>query len=179
VFRFLLATGSAFAASTAAAQPAIDSAMRRLQPIIGTWEVDDTYRSTRGAVIRETGLRTCAYVLENRYVECITRGRNPAGREREYRWMLNYNMETRRYDLIGIFSNYTGKVIQTFRIDSTGTVWNLRAASSADDGIEQWHWAQLVFESPDRAVYTSYRNLETSSPTDWTVATRETWIRRP
>ena len=168
-----------FAVRNAAAQTAADTAMRRLDRLIGSWDVDDTYRPIRGAAIRETGIRTCAYTLANRYIECVTRGRNASsGREREYRWIINYNTETHRYDLIGIFSNYTGKVVQTFRIDSTGTVWNLRAPSSADDGIEQWHWAQIVFESQDRVVYTSYRNLETNAPTEWSVATRETWVRR-
>ena len=106
------------------------------------------------------------------------RGRNASGREREYRWLLNYNTETRRYDLVGVFSNYTGKVVQTIRIDSTGTVWNIRSPSSVSDGIEQWSWAQLVFESPNGAVWTGYRNLETNAPGDWSVSTRETWVRR-
>ena len=166
-------------APSAFAQTPADEAMRRLQPLIGTWDVDDTYRPIRGAEIREAGTRTCAYVLANRYVECVTRARNASGREREYRWMVNYNTETRRYDLVGIFSNWSGKVVQTIRIDSTGNVWNLRAPSSTSDGIEQWSWAQIVFESPDRAVYTSYRNLETNAPSEWTLATRETWVRRP
>jgi hypothetical protein len=165
-------------ASSVAAQTQTDDPVRRLQPLIGTWEVDDTYRPISGREIRETGVRTCAYMLANRYVECVTRGRNASGREREYRWLINYNTETRRYDLVGIFSNYTGKVVQTIRIDSTGTVWNIRSPSSMSDGIEQWSWAQLVFESPNRAVWTGYRNLETNAPGDWSVSTRETWVRR-
>lgn len=30
-------------------------------------------------------------------------------REREYRWLLNYNTESGRYDFVGTFSNYSGK----------------------------------------------------------------------
>ena len=183
MFRFALALMIALGlltASSLAVRAQSEDPVRRLQPLIGTWDVDDTYQPIRGNAIRETGTRTCAWMLANRYVECVTRGRNAAsGREREYRWLINYNTETRRYDLIGIFSNYTGKVVQTIRIDSTGGVWNIRAPSSTDDGIEQWNWAQLVFESPNRAVWTSYRNLETSAPSEWVVGTRESWLRRP
>lgn len=167
------------AATRAVAQTPAQDPMRRLAVLIGEWDTEDVYRPIKGAEIREVGVRTCAYTLRERYIECVTRGRNPSsGREREYRWLINYNTETHRYDIIGVFSNYTGKVVHTVRIDSTGTVWNIRTPSSFDDGIEQWSWAQLVFEGTDRAVWTGYRNLETSAPTDWSPSTRETWVRR-
>ena len=162
------------------AQPTTADPMRPLSVLIGTWDTEDVYRPISGAEIREIGVRTCSLVLLDRYVECVTRGRNPAsGREREYRWYINFNRETNRYDIVGIFSNYTGKVTHTARIDSTGRVWNIRTPSSfTDAGLEQWSWAQLVFDGPDRAVWTGYRNLETNAPTEWSVSTRETWVRR-
>jgi hypothetical protein len=166
--------------SAARAQSQSTDPLRPLAILIGTWDVDDVYQPLSGAEIREAGVRTCVYTLLDRYVECVTRARSASGREREYRWLINYNRETHRYDIVGIFSNYTGKVHHTVRIDSTGTVWNIRTPSSfTDDGIEQWSWAQLVFEGRDRAVWTAYRNLETNAPTEWSVSTRETWVRRP
>ena len=162
------------------AQTAAPDPLRPLSALIGTWDTEDVYRPITGPEIREVGVRTCSLVLLERYVECVTRGRNAtSGREREYRWFINFNRETNRYDIVGIFSNYTGKVTHTARLDSTGRVWNIRTPSSfTDDGIEQWSWAQLVFDGPDRAVWTGYRNLETNAPTEWSVSTRETWVRR-
>ena len=162
------------------AQTAATDPLRPLSALIGTWDTEDVYRPITGREIREVGVRTCSLVLLERYVECVTRGRNAtSGREREYRWFINFNRETNRYDIVGIFSNYTGKVTHTARIDSTGRVWNIRTPSSfTDEGIEQWSWAQLVFDGPDRAVWTGYRNLETNAPTEWSVSTRETWVRR-
>jgi hypothetical protein len=162
---------------TLAAQSATSPELQRLSPILGTWNVEDIYRPIGGGEIRETGVRTCAWVLQRRYVECVTQGRNPAGREREYRWFINYNTETNRYETAEVFSNYSGKIVRTFRIDSTGLVWNIRAPSSMNGGIEQWSWAQLVFRGTDSATWTGYRNLETQSAREWAESTRETWVR--
>lgn len=161
------------------AQTPVSSEMQRLSPLIGTWDVDDVYHPTSGADIRETGVRTCGYVMQNRYVECVTRARNAAGREREYRWYFNYNAASERYETVEIFSNYPPKIVRTIRIDSTGLVWNIRTPSSFSDKIEQWSWSQLVFDGRDRAVWTGYRNFETQSPRDWAESSRETWVRRP
>ncbi len=181
-------TSTANTASTASAAQPVGSAgaatgesddpRLRLAPILGTWDVYDLYQPPGAAPIREIGVRTCAWALRERYVECVTQARNAQGREREYRWLINYNPETGRYDLVGVFSNYLGKVNQTLRIDDTGKNWTIRAPSSIDDGIERWSWALLVFEGDDRATWTTYRNLETAAPTDWHVTTRETWRRR-
>lgn len=169
------------ASAPAAAQgtaPGATEAMRRLSIFVGTWDVDDVYRSASGRESRETGTRTCSWVLGGAYVECVTRGRNQAGREREYRWLINHDPERNRYDIVSVFQNWTGKLHQTMRLDSAGTTFEIRAPSSTDDGVEQWTWARLVFDGPDRAVWTSWRNRETESPSTWTQSTRETWVRR-
>jgi hypothetical protein len=153
--------------------------MQRLGILLGAWDVDDTYRTRTGGELRETGVRTCSTALRGRYIECVTVGRNASGTEREYRWHITWNAATRRYELLGMFSNNVMKLQQTFRIDSTGMVWNIRSPASVDDdGIEQWTGAQLRFESRDRAVWTSYRNFDTMPVTEWQQGTRETWVRR-
>jgi hypothetical protein len=161
------------------AQGVASAPLQRLAVLIGAWDVEDIYRSISGVEIRERGVRRCAWVLRDRYVECVTQGRNASGREREYRWLINYNSETTQYELTGFFSNVTFKDHKTFRIDSTGTVWNIRSpASRGDDGVHQWSGAELRFEGRDRAVWTAYRNLETGPISEWTQSTRETWVRR-
>lgn len=152
--------------------------MRRLSTIIGVWEVDDIYRSPNGSEWRETGVRTCAYALRNRYVECVTQARSARGVDRVYRWSITWDPSVRRYDLVGLFSNTPLIVRQTIRIDSSGTVWNIRSPAVVGDGVEQWTGAQLTFEDADRAVWTSYRNFDTQAVTHWEQGTRETWVRR-
>jgi hypothetical protein len=177
---------SALAFLLASSAPALEAqgeagdALQRLAVLIGSWDVEDVYRPISGAEIRERGVRRCAWVLRNRYVECVTLGRNASGREREYRWLINHNSETGQYELTGFFSNVTFRDHKTFRIDSTGTVWSIRGPSHAgDDGIHQWTGAELRFEGRNRAVWTGYRNLETSPVTEWAPSARETWVRRP
>ena len=117
----LLAMSACLAGALAEAQapPAPPPQLARLSSLIGAWNVDDTYQPPGAPPIRDVGVRTCAYVLMQRYIECTTRARNPeTGREREYRWLINYNTESRRYDIVGVFSNYAGKVTQTFHVDS-------------------------------------------------------------
>lgn len=154
--------------------------MNRLNILIGSWDVEDVYTPISGPQIREEGVRTCARALLGRYLECVTKAKKANGREREYRWYLTYSSDSKKYELVSLFSNVSFKISQTIRIDATGKVWNIRSQpSSDDDGVEQWTWAQLRFESNDRAVWTSYRNFDTGAPGDWSPSTRETWVRKP
>ena len=154
------------------------AAIERLAVLIGSWDTEDVYTAVDGSQSRETGVRTCSWTMRNSYVECVTVGRNQAGREREYRWFITHNPVSSRYEVVGIFSNVPMKVRQTIHIDSTGSVWNIRSASSVSDGIEWSHAAQLIFDGRDRAVWTGYRSPDTGPPSAWSVSTRETWARR-
>ena len=159
------------------AQPA-DDPLQRLAPVLGSWDVEDVYRSPSGTESRERGVRTCVRILRNRYVECTTVGVNANGREREYRWLINFNTATRHYELTGIFSNVTFRIHQTIRIDSSGTLWNIRGQPYDDGGVIQWSGAQLQFSGPDQAVWTGYRNFDSTSVASWEPSSRETWRRR-
>ena len=161
------------------AQAAASDPLRRLAILVGSWDVEDVYQPVSGAPIRETGVRRCAWALLDRYIECVTRARNASGREREYRWLINFDTQTKRYELTGVFNNVTFRIHQSIQIDSTGTVWNIRSPPYVNDGIEQWSGAQLRFDGNDRAVWTSYRNLDTTPVTQWAQSSRETWVRRP
>jgi hypothetical protein len=150
----------------------------RLSVLVGSWDVEDVYRSMDGREHRESGVRTCAYVMMNRYLECVTRGRNQAGREREYRWWFSWNPDSGRYELLSLFSNVPLKLHQTVYLDSTGGVWNIRTPPHQEPGSETWLGAELRFDGRDRAVWTGYRNMQSNAITSWQQSSRETWVRR-
>ncbi|MBC7895832.1 MAG: hypothetical protein H7066_10475 [Cytophagaceae bacterium] len=180
ILRLVPAVGVGLLLSTGVARgQGTSDPLHALSLIVGVWDVDDTYRAASGTESREVGVRTCAPALLTRYIECVTRARNAAGREREYRWFLTFNAPARRYELLAMFSNTSLMLRQTIRIDSTGLVWNIRSPASVnDDGVEQWSGAQLRFEGTDRAVWTGFRNFDTMPITEWGPSTRETWVRR-
>lgn len=153
--------------------------LRRLSYLVGTWDVQDEYQPADGPAIRESGVRVCTFIMQDTYIECRTTAQGASGRRREYRWFINYNGETRRYEFVALFSNVAIKDVKSFRTDETGRTWNIRnGTTSVDDGVERWHWATLAFDGDDRAVWTGYRNAETDPPQTWVRTSRETWVRR-
>ncbi|NOT08558.1 MAG: hypothetical protein HOP28_10180 [Gemmatimonadales bacterium] len=153
--------------------------MKRLAPLIGTWDTEDIYRPESPTPSIERGVRRCAYALGDRYIECVTMATNARGLGREYRFYITWDPERGRYTMLSIWSNVGGLQLTTFAIDSTGREWDIRGtAPYVENGIERRTWSTLTFAAPDSIVWLGRYNLSSDSPTSWPVSFRETWRRR-
>ena len=82
------------------AQPSIDW----LAPLVGVWDTTDTYQPLQGAPIVESAVRTCRSVMRNAFLECETVVERPNGTGRAYRFLINYNRNTSRFEMLSIWS---------------------------------------------------------------------------
>ena len=55
--------------------------------------------------------------------------------------------------------------------------WDFENVYRSEDGRD-WLGAELRFAGNDRAVWTGYRNVSSTSITSWVESSREVWIRR-
>lgn len=175
-----LGLGVALAASSGDAYgQSVQERMQRLSPIVGTWNTEDVYRPDSVTPAVERGVRRCAPALANRYVECITMGRNASGREREYRFYITWDPARSAYTFLSFWSNVAGNQLTTFTVDSTGREWDIRGTSPfVTNGTEVRTWGTLTWVTPDSIVWIGRRNTSTESPLAWPISFRETWSRQ-
>jgi hypothetical protein len=174
----LTASGVLDRAGVASAQT-LQERLQLLAPLVGTWDTEDTYRPDSAKPAVERGVRRCAFAVADRYVECITRGTNAAGRTREYRFYLTWDPDRGRYTMLSFWSNVGNMSLTTFTIDSTGKVWDIRGtAPYVENGVESRTWSTLTIVAPDAIEWVGRINRSTDAPTSWPVTFRETWKRR-
>jgi hypothetical protein len=155
----------------------VRSPMDALQPLIGVWDTHDTYHPETGASIVERGVRTCQLVMHSSYVQCETIAPRPNGRERSYRFLINFNPDSSRYEMLSIWSNIPPKLVQQLTPSDDYRRW--RITNIAIVGAEpSHHWSELVVESAQRIVWTGRRVRVGQNPADAPVSFRETWTRR-
>ena len=140
------------ASAEAAAQPAVSW----LSPLVGAW-AHDRHLSSR---VRAS--RSSRAAAERAAWSCMTpilsakrssRGANGTGRT--YRFLINYNRTTSRFEMLSIWSNVPHKAVQTLAPNSGRDRWIIEdLAVIGDDGSSNEHWSELVIESADRIVWT-------------------------
>ena len=153
--------------------------MQWLGPLIGVWDTSDTFHPASGPPATETGVRTCTLVMRDSYMQCETVVTRPNGTGRTYRFLINYNPDFERFEMISIWSNVRHKLIQAIVPDQARQrflVSNLEIVGLKEPGST--HWSELVLESPDRITWTGRRIKGAERPADAPLSFHETWLRR-
>jgi hypothetical protein len=161
----------------AQAQPAPNLA-EAMRDWIGVWQTEDTYQPVSGQPTVERGVRTCGLVMQNAYLQCETVV-SAGARSRTYRFLINYNRTTSRFEMLSLWSNVPHKLVQKLTPDRDGQRWIIEnVAVIGDDEPMGLHWSELVFESPHRIVWTGRRlSAPTDNPSTAPISFREVWTR--
>jgi hypothetical protein len=158
-----------------AAEPATDW----LAPFVGVWETQDTYHPAAGDPIVERGTRTCGMVMRGAYLQCETVVSRPDGGGRVYRFLINYNRTTRRFELLSLWSNVPHKAVQIMAPNAARDRWVItELAVIGDDEPLSPHYSELVFERPDRIVWTGRRLAKGADPASAPISFVETWTKQ-
>lgn len=149
-----------------------------LSPLLGVWATTDTYHPVSGSPTVENATRTCRTVMHGAYVECETVVARPNGTGRTYRFLINYNRTTSRFEMLSIWSNVPHKAVQTLTPNSGRDRWIIEdLAVIGDDGGSNEHWSELVIETPERIVWTGRRVTGGVDPRTAPISFHETWTR--
>lgn len=149
-----------------------------LAPFVGVWRTEDTYYPPQGAPIVEGATRTCAFVMAGSYLQCETVAETGRGRGRVYRFLLNYNRTSRRFEMASLWSNVPHKLVQALTPDTERRRWQVvNVAVVGDDAPLAEHWSEIVFDDRDHVVWTGRRVGPGIAPADAPLAFRETWVR--
>lgn len=161
--------------SVADAQPTLTW----LSPLVGVWATTDTYHPVSGAPIVESATRTCRIVMDGAYLECETVVRRPNGTGRTYRFLINYNRTTSRFEMLSIWSNVPHKAVQSLTPNARHDRWIIEdLAVIGDDGGANEHWSELVIESRERIVWTGRRVTGGVDPKTAPISFHEIWTLR-
>jgi hypothetical protein len=151
-----------------------------LESFVGVWRTEDTYYPLQGAPIVEGATRTCAFVMAGSYLQCETVAETGRGAGRVYRFLLNYNPSSRRFEMASLWSNVPHKLVQALTPDTERRRWRVvNVAVVGDDEPMADHWSEIVFEDRDHVVWTGRRIGPGIAPADAPPAFRETWVRVP
>ena len=159
----------------AVAQPATDW----LSPFVGVWDTVDTYYPAKGEPIVERATRTCEMVMRGTYLQCETVADRPGGRGRTYRFLINYNRTSQRFEMLSLWSNVPHKAVQSLSPNDARDRWLIReVAVIGDDEPLAPHYSELVFERSDRIVWTGRRVTTGVDPSSAPLSFVETWARQ-
>lgn len=163
------------AAGAAEAQPAPSVAW--LSPLIGVWATRDTYHPVSGKPIVEEATRTCKLVMHDAYLECESVVKRPDGTGRTYRFLINYNRITSRFEMLSIWSNHPPKAVQSLAPNAARDRWILEDVAVVGDNESSDHWSELVIENEKRIVWTGRRVTDGVDPRSAPISFSETWTR--
>ena len=159
---------------SAEAQSPLDA----LRPLIGVWDTHDTYQPETGAPIVERGVRTCELVMHGSYIQCETVAPRPNGRERSYRFLINFNRDSSRYEMLSIWSNIPPKLVQQLTpMEDENRRWRITNIAIVG-GERSDHWSELVLETPQRIVWTGRRVRPGQNPAEAPISFVDTWTKR-
>lgn len=148
-------------------------------PFVGVWDTSDTYHPLRGAPIVEQSVRTCRWVMRDSYVECESVVERPNGTGRTYRFLINYNRSTSRFEMLSIWSNVPHKAVQSLTPNAARDRWVVQhVAVVGDNEAASPHWSELVFDSADAITWTGRRAAAGVDPRTAPISFTETWTRR-
>lgn len=149
-----------------------------LQPLAGVWDTEDTYYPLSGQPQVERAVRTCEPVMRATYLQCESVVTRADGRDRTYRFLLNYNPTMSRFEMLSLWSNVPHKVAQVLTPDATRRRWRIENLVVIGDLDLATHWSELVFDGDDRIVWTGRRATAGGDPATAPISFRETWLRR-
>ncbi len=132
--------------------------LRDIEILIGKWTVEERHASGWW----EKGERTCEWIMDSTYIQCETKARSSQGKERTYRFLINYNGQTGRFEMTGIYSNWPLKQHDAIRLDGTGMRWTLEEIAAVGETTERR--ATIIFTDRDNYSWTG-RNLNRAKNT--------------
>lgn len=158
-----------------------EPSIKDLDAFIGTWNVEEATIADERREVNERGIRTCSYALSDTYISCETRSRfEKTGKERVYKFLINYNQVDKRFEMVGVYSNWGRKNLYTFTVQKEPLRLDLRGMFPAvENGIERRSWDLIEFEGKDKYTWTVRRNKSTDAPTEWPLLFQEVAMRQP
>lgn len=115
--------------------------------------------------------------MRGTYLQCESVVTRPDGRDRTYRFLLNYNATMSRFEMLSLWSNVPHKLVQVLTPDGTRRRWHVEHLAVIGDPEPASHWSELVFESAERIVWTGRRVTAGVDPARAPISFVETWRR--
>lgn len=148
--RLLLGLVISFAAVLpAAAEPSI----RDLSWLIGRWSFEDRSTPATGYDYAESGVRECAWALDDRYIRCESRGVSK-GKTRTYVFYLGFNSETGRFEMLSLFGNTPARALYEISVSEGGRRLDM-VSSYDEDGQPRRTWGVLTYDGSSSYVWES------------------------
>ena len=153
--------------------------IEELEFLLGEWEITfeiyDTRKPERGALIVEKGTQTCRPELENhgtpQFITCIGRvtaaedSPYQAGRSREFREAISYNRFLGHFERIGQFSNWPSHSEEAVYFHADTRTIEIKGELPVEDGMME-RYEDIYTFSDD---YTSYQRVNKANFSDMPV----------
>ncbi len=149
--------------------------IQQLDWLIGSWDFEDV--QVEGEY-RETGIRTCSYVLNEQYILCESQGVTNKGKKRTALMYFNFNHMDNRFEMTALFADFPRKNLYTIELSEAGHELSLINESWTEEGITRNHLATISYNGTDQYVW-NLLNGEADPETGMRVAGfRDTVTRR-
>lgn len=122
----------------------------KLDWLIGDWNYED--KSLNGDY-RETGVRSCAYTLNEKYILCEMHGVTNSGKKRAALMYFNYNHLDKRFEMTALFNDYPRKNLYAIEVFDGGHRLELKNNSWSNDGFTWMNSASIQFDGEGRYVW--------------------------
>lgn len=142
-----------------------DLPIKRLSWLLGHWETRD--EQVDGKYV-ETGLRSCEWGLNGRYIVCTGVGTNNSGKSREYIWYFNYNHMEERFEMNSLYGDWPRKNLFIIEISENNHHLTAMSYFFTEDGLETGNPQIVEYDGSHQYVWTILNgdfDPETGEPT--------------
>lgn len=144
--------------------------IKDLDFLIGTWDVSEVVFPGTSREYVETGVRECAYYLNENYIKCETNGIRK-GRKRQYTFLFNYRKDEKKFRLLKLSSDFPGQSIKSWEIKP-----DLKLIFEEDVAGEQFI-SDISFEDRDKIIWRGWSPKNGKNP-ELQLIFREEAVRR-
>lgn len=123
---------------------AISSSAQSIQDLdflIGVWETREDNTETEWW---ETATREIRYTLKDNYIELKANSIDSNGREREYCWYINYNKQTKQFEMVSMFSNWHKTQFDILDWNSEKRKLTIRNKPDSESGFREG-FGEIIF----------------------------------
>ena len=124
--------------------------MQKLSWLIGKWTFEDN--QVNGSYW-ERGTRDCIWVLDNKYIQCESKGTSNSGGKRSYYFILGYNRTDQRYEMVGLTSSFPRQNLYIVEPSADGKTLELQNHFWTAEGISPLSNATIHFNGEDKYVW--------------------------
>jgi hypothetical protein len=148
--------------------------IRQLDWLIGDWNYED--KSVSGDY-RETGVRRCAYTLNENYILCEMHGETNSHKKRAALMYFNYNHLDKRFEMTALFSDYPRKNLYAIEVFDKGHRLELKNNSWSNDGFTWMNSATIHYDGESRYVWDIRSGHPDAETGEHPVTFRDTVVR--